>query len=280
MGGKHRPGTPRDRALGAELRVLREQSGKSLAEVAGAIHWNVSTLSRLERGQRHISPEAIKGLAVIYDLPPQRRDALLARASEPVALGWWDRPPAGLTNSLGALASYEHEAVRLTDWSPGVVPGLLQTKEYSIAIMRDWGVSDNDLNPRLGARMQRQELLNRREVDYTAFIGAAALDNRMCGVDDFIRQLRHLARVSVRDGVTVRIVDAPTSFALSSWYLMDFRHTGPVVHLEHLRSATFLFDKETNAYVTARAKLDKIALSEPESRDRIEGLIERLIMGS
>jgi hypothetical protein len=47
MGGKHRPGTPQDRALGAELRVLREQSGKSLAEVAGAIQWNVSTLSRL-----------------------------------------------------------------------------------------------------------------------------------------------------------------------------------------------------------------------------------------
>jgi hypothetical protein len=215
-----------------------------------------------------------------YDLPPQRRDALMARASEPVALGWWDRPPAGLTNSLGALASYEHEAVRLTDWSPGVVPGLLQTKEYSIAIMRDWGVSDNDLNPRLGARMQRQELLGRREVDYTAFIGRAALDNRMCGTDDFIRQLRHLIRMSTRDGVTVRIVDAPTSFVLGSWYLLDFGHTGPVVHLEHLRSSTFLFDKETNAYVTARAKLERIALSDSQSRDRIEELVEKLIMGS
>ncbi|HEU5472844.1 MAG TPA: helix-turn-helix transcriptional regulator [Actinophytocola sp.] len=280
MGGKHRPGTPRDRALGAELRVLREQAGKSLADVAGAIHWNVSTLSRLERGQRHISPEAIQGLAVIYELSSQRRDALLARAREPVALGWWDRPPAGLTNSLGALASYEHEATRLTDWSPGVVPGLLQTKEYSIAIMRDWGVADNDVNPRLGARMQRQELLARREVDYTAFVGVAALCNRLCGTDEFVRQLRHLIRVSTREGVTVRIVDAPTSFTLGSWYLMDFEHTGPVVHLEHLRSATFLFDKETAAYVAARSRLDRIALGEQESRDKIESLVERLIMGS
>lgn len=280
MGGKHRPGTPRDRALGAELRELRERSGKSLAEVAGAIRWNVSTLSRLERGQRHISPEAIQGLAAIYELSAQRRDALVARASEPVALGWWDRPPAGLTNSLGALASYEHEATKLTDWSPGVVPGLLQTKEYSIAIMRDWGVSDNDLNPRLGARMQRQELLLRREVDYTAFVGVAALGNRICGPDEFVRQLRHLVRMSGRDGVTLRIVDAPTSFALGSWYLMDFEHTGPVVHLEHLRSATFLFDKETSAYVEAGARLDKIALSEQQSRDRIESVIEKMIMGS
>jgi transcriptional regulator with XRE-family HTH domain len=280
MGGKHRPGTPRDRALGAELRAIREEARKSLSEVADAIHWNVSTLSRLERGQRHISPEAVMSLAVIYRLPDERRDDLVAKAKEPPALGWWDRPPAGLTNSLGALASYEHEAVRLTDWSPGVIPGLLQTKEYSVAIMRDWGVADNDINPRLGARMQRQELLNRREVDYTAFIGIAALCNRLGGADDFLRQLRHLLRMSARDGVTIRIVDAPTSFSLGSWYLMHFRDTDPVVHLEHLRSSTFLFDKETAAYLAASEKLDRLAQSEEQSRATIEARIERLIVGS
>jgi transcriptional regulator with XRE-family HTH domain len=280
VGGKHRPGTPRDRALGAQLRAHREQTGKSLAEVADQIRWNVSTLSRLERGQRHVSPDAVRNLAKVYALPDDRREDLVARASEPVALGWWDRPPAGVTSSLGALASYEHEAVRLTDWSPGVIPGLLQTKEYSIAVMRDWGVPEGDLNARLGARLQRQELLSRREIDYTAFIGIAALDNRLCSPDDFVRQLRHLVRMSNRDGITVRVVDQPTSFALGSWYLLHFAETGSVVHLEHLRSATFLFDKETDAYVEASARLDAIAQCSDKSRDTIEQLIERHIMGS
>ncbi|HEV2779663.1 MAG TPA: helix-turn-helix transcriptional regulator [Actinophytocola sp.] len=280
MGGKHRPGTPRDRALGAELRALREQAGKSLSEVASAIRWNVSTLSRLERGQRHISPDAVHSLAAVYALPDERRDELMARAGEPVALGWWDRPPAGVTSSLGALASYEHEAVRLVDWSPGIIPGLLQTKEYSIAVMRDWGVPEGDINARLGARLQRQELLNQREIDYTAFIGVAALDNRLCGSDDFVRQLRHLIRMSHRDGITVRVVTAPTSFALGSWYLLHFADTGCVVHLEHLRSATFLFDRETDAYVEAVTRLDAIALSIVDTRDTIEAMIEKHIVGS
>ncbi|MFL6141962.1 MAG: helix-turn-helix domain-containing protein [Labedaea sp.] len=280
MGGKHRPGTPRDRALGAELRAIREQTGKSLAEVAGAIQWNVSTLSRLERGQRHVSADAVRNLSAVYQLPDERRDALVVRAEEPVALGWWDRPPAGLTHSLGALASYEHEAVHLTDWSPGVIPGLLQTKEYSIAVMRDWGVPETDVNPRLGARLQRQELLNQRGIEYDAFLGPTALRNRLCSSDEFVRQLRHLVRMSKRDGVTVRVMAAPTSFALTSWYLMTFEHIGPVVHLEHLRSATFLFDKETEPYLEARTRLDKAALSEQDTQDTIEELIERLIVGS
>lgn len=280
MGGKHRPGTPRDRALGAELRAIREQAGKSLAEVAKAIQWNISTLSRLERGQRHISPEVVMGLAVVFDLPAERRDELVARAKEPVTLGWWDRAPAGVTSSLGALASYEHEAARMTDWSPGIIPGLLQTPEYATAIMYDWGVPESDINTRLGARRKRQELLDRRDVDYTAFIGSAALSNQLCGTEDFVRQLRHLVRLSRREGVSVRLMEAPTSFAIGSWYLMRFEGAGPVVHLEHLGSSTFLFDGETDRYFSALRTLHAKALSVRATQDTIEDLIERRIVGS
>lgn len=280
MGGKHRPGTPRDRALGAELRAIREQSQRSLADVASAIQWNVSTLSRLERGQRHISPEAVMRLAVVYKLPSERRDELVAMARRPAALGWWDRPPAGVPAPLSALASYEYEATRITDWSPGIIPGLLQTPEYAMAVMRDWDIPDSDIQPRLRARLQRQELLNRRDVDYTAFIGAAALRNHVCGQEEFVRQLRHLVRMSERDGVSVRVVAAATAFYLGSWYLMNFDGTGSVVNLEHLQSSTFLFDDETDRYVLARAKLDQLALSEEATRDTIEELIEKHIVGS
>lgn len=280
MGGKHRPGTPRDRALGAELRAIREQSQKSLADVAGAIRWNVSTLSRLERGQRHVSPEAVMGLAVVYKLSPDRRDELVARAREPVALGWWDRPPAGVPSDLGALASYEYEAVRTIDWSPGVIPGLLQTPDYAVTIMRDWGVPAGDVQPRLRARRQRQEMLNRRDVDYSAYIGSAALCNQLGGPDEFVRQLRYVVRMSNQDGVTVRLVEKATSFTVCGWYLMQFETTGSVVLLEHLGSSTFLFDEEAAPYLAAQAKLDSLALSEEETRDTIESLIERNILGS
>ncbi|HEY3752438.1 MAG TPA: helix-turn-helix transcriptional regulator [Pseudonocardiaceae bacterium] len=280
MGGKHRPGTPRDRAIGAELRAIREQAGMSLSEVAGAIQWNISTLSRLERGLRHISPEAVMGLAVVYNLPADRRDELVSRAKEPVALGWWDRPPPGVPGDLGALASYEAEAIRMIDWSPGLLPGLLQTSTFARAVMRDWGVSDHDVEPRLRARVQRQELLGKRDVDYQAFIGMAALTNQLCDASGFVDQLRHVHRLSHRQGLTIRLVDLPTSFSTASWYLMNFEKAGPVVVLEHLGSSTFLFDEETDPYTTARVKLDGIALSVRATRDRIDALIEQYVLGS
>jgi transcriptional regulator with XRE-family HTH domain len=280
MGGKHRPGSPRDRALGAELRAIREQAGMSLAKVADAIKWNVSTLSRLERGQRHVSPETVMGLAVVYNLPLERRDELVTRAKEPNTLGWWDRPTAGVPNDIGALASYEHEAVRMTDWSPSVIPGMLQTSDYAAAIMEQCGAIEPDIPPRLRARRQRQELLDRRQVDYTAFIGMAALHNRLCAPDDFISQLRHLVKIANRDGVAVRLVEAQTGLAIGGWYLMNFEQAGSVVLVEHLRSTTFLFDEETAPYMDARRRLADQALSVRATRDTMEALIDQLIMGS
>lgn len=280
MGGKHRPGTPRDRALGAELRAIRQQSGKSLHEVAAAIQWNVSTLSRLERGQRHISPEAVMGLAMVYQLPAKRRDELVAWASKPVALGWWDRPLPGVPGDLGALASYEHEAIRMTEWCPGIIPGLLQTPEYTAATMRGGGAAEEDVNPRIGARLQRQELLNQPGVDYLALIGSGALTNQFCELSVFENQLHHLLALSRKEGVTVRVVEAPTPYIFTSWYLMNFDQAGPVVMLEHLGSSTFLFDEEADPYTRARKVLREMALSERATQDKIKALIERSILRS
>lgn len=280
MGGRHRPGSPRDRSLGAELRAIREACGKSLQEVAAAIQWNISTLSRLERGLRHISPEAVMGLAVVYELPAARRDELVAWASKPVALGWWDRPPAGVGPDLGALASYEHEAARLTNWAPGIVPGLLQIPDYSAAAIRGTGVPEKDVNSRIGARLQRQELLDRRGLDFLALIGSTAVTNPLGGPAVFAKQLRHLVTMSRRDGLTVRLVETPTPHTFASWHLMDYEKTGSVVVLEHLGSTTFLFDEETEPYSAARKELRDQALSERATRDRLEELIEKTILGS
>lgn len=280
MGGRHRPGSPRDRSLGAELRSIREATGMSLHQVATAIQWNVSTLSRLERGLRHISPEAVMGLSVVYDLPADRRDELVAWASKPVALGWWDRPPAGVPSDLGALASYEHEATRMTDWSPGIIPGLLQISDYAAAAMIGTGGPEKDVNSRIGARLQRQEMLNRRDLDYLALIGSPALANKVGGPVVFEKQLRHLLTMSRREGLTVRLVETPTPHMFTSWHLLDYEKAGSVVVLEHLGSTTFLFDEESDPYTAARKALRDQALSVRATQDRIEELIEQSVLGS
>jgi hypothetical protein len=220
------------------------------------------------------------GLAVVYKLPTKRRHELVQRAKEPSALGWWDRPPPGVPRELGALASYEAEAISMVDWSPGLLPGLLQTPAYTRAILDENGVTEYEVEPRLRARQQRQLLLERRDVDYHAFLGMAALTNHLGDKAAFVEQLRQVHRLSRRQGISIRVVEVPTCFSIGSWYLMYFEQTGSVVVVEHLGSTTFLFDEETKPYTACRVKLNKMALSEQETRDKIDLLIEQYTLGS
>jgi len=51
---------PDDRAVGAEMRRLRERSGKSLRAVAGRLGVSAAYLSDLEQGRRRWSEARIK----------------------------------------------------------------------------------------------------------------------------------------------------------------------------------------------------------------------------
>ncbi|GAA3038938.1 helix-turn-helix domain-containing protein [Actinokineospora globicatena] len=279
LSGNRKPASPKDRALGAELRKLRNAAGMSLAAVCEVLNWKESTLSRVERGQRSFSPETVMALALIYKIPHDLREKLIAWAKETPSLGWWDRQPAGIPTELGALAAYEQDVTRAVDWSPGIVPGLLQTPAYAEAVMREWGVPQDDIGARLRARRRRQDLLDRPNVEYVALLGTSALRNQLCDREEFVQQLQHIHRMSLRDSLTIRIVEKPTALAIGSWYLMYFDQAGPAVLIEHHESSTFLFDEETKAYVDARRRLSNGALSEQETRDRLEVEIDRVRTG-
>lgn len=56
-------------AVGPRLRALRRERGTSLADVAAATGISVSTLSRLESGQRKATLELLLPLARVYQVP-------------------------------------------------------------------------------------------------------------------------------------------------------------------------------------------------------------------
>ena len=154
-----------------------------------------------------------------------------------------------------------------------MIPGLLQTYEYAMAYLLDFGVPQEDAETRWMARLRRQQVLPR--VDYTAFIGEIAVRTPFGG-SDFTGQLRHLIEASKR-GLGIRIVPGllPHAALLQSWMLLEFPDSPPIVHVELLRSAVFMHDGEAEPYFDHRGKLKKIALSAAESRDMLRKLIEQ-----
>ncbi len=136
MPGGRQPPRPRDRIIGARLRAIRRERTKlSLEAAAKLVGWSLATMSRTENGIRHISTEEVAVILTAYRIPAAARTKIISEAKADSASGWWDRPLPGVPTEMGTLASYAADANSLTNWAVSLVPGLLQTEEYAMAVM-------------------------------------------------------------------------------------------------------------------------------------------------
>jgi transcriptional regulator with XRE-family HTH domain len=274
MPDKRQPPKPRDRIIGARLRAIRKERTKlSLEAAAQTLGWGLATMSRIENGRRHISTEDVATILTAYRIPARERETVIAEARAENASGWWDRPLPGVPSEMGTLASYEAEANSLTDWAVSLVPGLLQTEDYAMAVMlsQDWPVDIAEL--RWVARRRRQKILG--TLDYTAYISETALRTPFGGSEGHPKQLKHL--LTARDrGIAVRVVPEhlPVGLISHSWLYMTFPNTSPVVNVEIAGGGVYLHDDQAEPYATLIAKLDHIALSTRESQTRLRAILK------
>jgi hypothetical protein len=275
MGGERASARTRDRIVGARLRAIRkEQTDLTLEAAAELAQWSLSTMSRIETGNRQISTADVATLCVIYRLPLAQRERLIesARTGNPLTSG--DGMIAGAPAEMSTLASYESDAIRLTDCSMAIVPGLLQTRDYAIGLMSTGRTDFGEPDARWQRRERRQQVLG--AVDYTAFVGEAALRTSFGGEEALRTQLRHLRSASDR-GICLRVVPehSVSSAVAYSWHLMEFRRASPVVNVELVKGAVYLYDTDAEAYLPEVQRLDRLALSSADSRS----LLERLAAG-
>ncbi|HEV7646984.1 MAG TPA: Scr1 family TA system antitoxin-like transcriptional regulator [Actinophytocola sp.] len=192
----------RDRIIGARLRAIRKERAKLSVEAAAKVaQWAPARLSRTKNGQRQVTTEEVATLLTAYRIPVAEREEVLAQLG--TGAGWWERELPGAPFEVGALASYETNAIELVNVSIYAVPGLLQIYETAKAILAAAGSPPEDIETRWMARLRRQQILG--TVDYTAYIGEAALHTPFGGHDALRAQLEHLAGARDR-GIGVRIV--------------------------------------------------------------------------
>ena len=262
----------RDRIIGARLRAIRKERAKlSLEAAAKVAQWAPARLSRTENGQRQVTIEEVATLLTAYRIPVSEREEVLKQLQG--GQGWWDRGIPGVPPEVGALASYEANAIELIDLSNPIVPGLLQTYEAAKAIMTAAGTQPEDIETRWMARLRRQQILG--TVDYTAYIGEAALHTPFGGPAAFREQLEHLAGARER-GIGVRIVPSRQTqiLLLDTWMWMRFANTSPVVYVEMTSGAQFLHEQDAEPYAETLDRLDRLALSTSASRKLITDLLK------
>jgi transcriptional regulator with XRE-family HTH domain len=264
-----KPPGPKAAALGAELRAIRTRLGRSMLDVAGQLGWSESMLSRLENGKRNIDVEEVSALLAIYGITGQERDKLMTMARTPDESSWLDRGLPGLPAETVNLATYEAapDLARITDWALALVPGLLQTMEYTRAFMLADGIPESEVGSRLMARQRRQEILNR--IQYTAYLDESVLKRPIGGPKVLRGQVQRLIEMAQDESVKIRITPNKTDGHgghAGSFVLLEFEHAKPVAHVELTRSGVFLTgEHDPEVYVRIVARLDSLSLGREQS---------------
>lgn len=229
------------RRLRSELRKMREAAGMTQRDVAEAMDWSASKLIRIESGAVNISTNDLRALLGHYDIDSVRIDALvnIARTAREGVSRWnIYRDVASL--EFIAFLGYESSAAVIREFSPVLVPGLLQTEEYARTVLKLFrSENPQQVDPLVDLRVQRQELLVREPAPRLHFIIDEAVIRRVIGGRDIMRrQLRHLQEVTEYPNVTIRVVPFEHGLYPNQWVpyvLFEFPGTedGDVLYVEN-----------------------------------------------
>ena len=197
------------------VREAREARGLTQGQVAEAMEWSQSKVIRIESGEVTISPNDLRPLLAYLEIDDKATvDRLVrdARSSRQRRM-WWDEPRIRehLTDASRQLIQYEVEATEIRHFTNNVIPGPLQTEEYSTTVLglHLGQLTDHDVEVRLDTRRQRRaQLLGRRDFPRTyLLLDESVLARRMGGKADVTAaQLQHLLDLAQQKPIWIRVL--------------------------------------------------------------------------
>ncbi|MGH3738003.1 MAG: helix-turn-helix domain-containing protein [Micromonosporaceae bacterium] len=189
--------TLRKRRLGRTLRRMREAAAITRERVAEELDCSPWKIGRIETGHVGCRRGDLLTMLDMYGLtdPDQRAD-LVQQARE--ARTRRKAPYVDLPDPLLTLIDLESAANSIRWYEPTQVPGLLQTEEYSRALMQAWRPAHQteEIEIRVKARIDRQGILRGdNPPDLWVIIDEAAIRRVVGGPTIMREQCRHLVRV-------------------------------------------------------------------------------------
>jgi hypothetical protein len=235
-------------------------------------------MSRLETGRRGANARDINDLCDLYGVDDDQRRRLLELASEGKQRAWWQ--PLGLPYST--YVGLESEAVSISDFGLGFIPGLLQTADYARAIVSaavpKW--VPEIVEQRLQGRMVRQQLLHTENAPLFEAVVDESVLHRVVGSRAVMRaQLKRLLDLAELPNVTLRVIpyDAGALPAGNNKFII-LRFASPtvkdIVYIEGLTGDLYLDEpSDVETYNTTFRTLVQLAASPRETHEIIEAMI-------
>ncbi|GAV44970.1 helix-turn-helix domain-containing protein [Streptomyces acidiscabies] len=248
--------TARQVRLGSILRGLRESGRKgSQAVICRELGWPESKLSRIESGQLGISESDLQLLLDRYDVKDRSLRGYVVDLRRRGNVRGWETDIRSVVSPLYPdFIGYESDAAEMYNTQTMLIPGLLQTREYSAAIFdqRFPGMAEEQRRERLEIRDKRREVFDRpRPLVFWGVISESVFRHVIGGPDVMAGQLEQLLSLAKDYPGTINIhvlpEESPSHGALfGPFVILSFpqRWEPDVVYLEGFFSTRFLEETE------------------------------------
>jgi transcriptional regulator with XRE-family HTH domain len=275
------------RQLHTELQRLRLDAGLTQSEVARAQEWSPSKVHRIEKGHVSIGRPDLLALLQHYGVRDQQVvDSLLELArlsrNQPMPFrGYRDTFSPEIIRFWG----YEASACWIGELELLVMPGLLQTPDYTRALIRDGhGVRDDSVDRFVESRRERQQILDRATPPALSFLlDETVMSRAIGGVEIMSAQLRHLLRMAERPNVSVRVL--PLALGAHAglrgpFVLLRFaaENDPDIVYIENRRGDS-IFENDavvTNNHIAIFQELEQLAAPATELEYYVKRALDKI----
>ncbi|MCY0961802.1 helix-turn-helix domain-containing protein [Streptomyces sp. H27-H5] len=194
------------------LQALLARSDRKQNEVAKLAGVSVGTVNRYMGWQdrARLRVPTMRAIAEACGATASERDALVRLVTDQES-GWWMDHPA-VPEILDPLVSFEAYAEYENVWANALVPGLLQTRSYALALHHASNVrlDSEAITSRVDARMKRQAaVLDRTPALHLWVILDQAVFRRSVGDPAvMVEQIDHLCTMADRPNVDIQVLPA------------------------------------------------------------------------
>ncbi|MDN3355055.1 helix-turn-helix transcriptional regulator [Actinomadura sp. DC4] len=264
--------TLRRRELSARLKELREKAKVDVATAAEALGCSTDKIHWIERAEWNRPRwRDVRDLLDRYGVTDERlRNYLIQLARDSGQQDWWHPYKAMLSEEYTTYIAYEGEAEELLMFELSIIPGLLQTEEYTRALTGAGPaeLDADEIEQRVKIRGERRRVLERPDpVRLFAVIDEAALRRPVGGPEVMRAQLQHLVQMAAHPKVTLQVLPfaaGPHPGTGGRFTILRFPGPPGAVYIETIAGELFIQSGGVDQYQSVFRRLNAKALS-PEA---------------
>lgn len=256
-------------SVGALLALFRVAAGYTQAELAAAIIISQAKLESIEQGRRPLTLELARELDQLLETKGALEVAVDHLPDTDVVPIW-----------AVEFVDFEGEAITISSFQNQVLPGLLQTEDYMRAVFRDDipTLTEEEIELRVAARLERQEVLQRKVPPAASFIlSETTVRDRLGGDEVYHAQLRYLRECADVPGTTIQILPLgrTTHTGLDGpFVLLETPEHDHLAYAETQRGSQLIHDPDDVSILARKYAMLRTQALNPEET---KGLLEQLL---